>query len=275
MSEQIIQKILKFITIKYATLKSKSLTSNKNIDNEENYENDTTETQRYKEETEILKYLLQINSDLMTESFRPFFKVYYDMMLLLPDDYKKYFPFNKHALSNKLQDELDDSIHIKINSLFSKFSEKPDVFKKELKRLTSDDWVLMTLSKASEPFIHMALNIYQCHYEHMDVLIQCVPLPIWFCPWYVNEFDLTPLQSVSRYIWYFNPKSHVTEQKKVHAIISKTLNNNFRFLKIKELKYDYDFDEMNLFNNTAWYLNLKISPDPDYDYIEHVKFKHE
>lgn len=232
----------------------------------------TTSTQRYKEENNVLEFLTsdKVSESLMNDSFKPFFKLYYQMYQLLPDTYTKYFPLNKNNLPNKFQDELDDILHETINVMFMKIFEKPIELRKALRQLKPIDWVIMTFSRAKIPFIHRALDMYQCKPEHMEVLLSIVPTPIWYCPWHEDELGLTPIQTMTKYIWYFNPKSKIAEQKAVHTLISRKLSNRFRFLKIKELRYD--FDPNNMFSGLAWYSSLKLSPEPDENIVENVKF---
>jgi hypothetical protein len=232
----------------------------------------TTSSQRYKEESIVLQILTSdtepTEKSVMTDSFRPFFKHYYQMHQLLPDTYTNYFPFNKNNLPNKYQDCLDDILHDRINTLFIKIFDKPIELRKALRQLRPSDWIIMTFSRASIPLLHKAIDMYQCKPEHMKVLLSIVPDAVWYCPWHEDELGLTLIQALTRYIWYFNPKSNVIEQKTVHTLINNKLSNKFRFLKIKELRYD--FDPVNMFNGLAWYSSLKISPEPDYDSVENV-----
>ena len=234
-----------------------------------------TSTQSYKEESNILQMLIntddnRLSSSFMIDSFKPIFKLYYQMQQLLPDTYKNYFPLHKNNLPNKFQDKLDDILHDRINVMIMKIFEEPIKLRNALRQLTQTDWIIMTFSRASIPFLHKALDMFQCKPEHMKVLLSIVPTPVWYCPWHVDENGLTPIQALTRYIWYFNPKSEEFNQRAVHTLVHNKLSNQFRFLKIKELLYD--FDPICMFNNLSWYLNLKLSEGPDLNIVEEVNF---
>ncbi|VBB18905.1 hypothetical protein YASMINEVIRUS_1437 [Yasminevirus sp. GU-2018] len=208
-------------------------------------------SEAFKGDMLVLDRLLQDNSGLMNDAFRPFFKAYRDMLQIDPGVHFNHFPFNKNKLPNSLMDILDDILHLRINVIFQKLYDKPKELRKALKMLRPNDWVVMTFSRASSPLIHSALNAFQCRPDAMEILLKEVPTPFWFCPWNTDEFNLTPIQALTRYTWYFNPKAHVDDQKNVHRHIKSIILPKFQLLKLKELQYN--FDPINMFNGVNWY----------------------
>jgi len=209
-------------------------------------------------------------SSIMTEPFKPFFKYY--QTILLTDNANKHFPLNKNNLPSKFQDTLDDILHDKINVMFMKLFEKPSALRKALNTLSSDEWIIMTFSRANVPLLHKMLDTYRHKPAHMKVILDVVPLPIWFSPWHVDEFGLIPIQTLTKNVWHFNPISMRAEQQTIHTLIHNKFNSKFRFLKMKTLILSMrDFDSSPMFSNVAWYLSLDLGIiNPNYEVIEPV-----
>jgi len=254
-SEQFIQKLLQLLQTRSEKLVNHSVELSSAL----------------KDECAVLDILTSDTATIMTEPFKPFFKYY--QTILSTDNPHKHFPLNKNNLPSKFQDTLDDILHDKINVMFAKLSEKPSEFREALNTLTHDEWVIMTFSRANVPLLHKMLDIYRYRPTHMKVILNVVPLPVWFCPWHVDEFNMIPIQTLTKNICHFNMISMRAEQQTIHTLINNKFNSKIRFLKVKNMIHNRvrDHDILLMFSNVAWYLTLDLGIiNLDYEVFEQV-----
>lgn len=212
--------------------------------------------QRYQEEMSIFKKIVETDVD-QTCVFTLIFQHCVNLMDVVPERYARYFPFVKSKLPEKIRDMLDLVIANKFSALhnFSQCDSKE--FEKNLKSFNISDWLLCTYSTAKIPLIHSILN--KCNDPTtFKILAKCIPEQVWFCPWHIDDNDMTPIQLVC---WNYE-KNIINKQTVINKTYIESLGEKFRFVRLNESYLNqgngrYNIDRIQLFNNVCWYYYLR------------------
>jgi hypothetical protein len=258
MSEKIVKSILQTIhQINIEKLKTKNTIST-----------DAEQSEAIKNELDALRLLMESNT--LSKEFKEFYQAYYDLISTDPVNYMNCYPLNKNRLQSRLADNLIDALHDTISPLYSRATGTHKDLETELEKLTVYDWILMTLSKADNPFIHEVFRCSLCRPENMAIFVKYVPMDVLLCPWYVDKTGMTCIQYMTFVIHTLKNKKMDQKIKQSHTIVKNVYSKALRFLKTVDV-YGYASQE-HMFNSVPWYLSLKMAPEPNHEYFVEIEF---